>query len=303
MKAIVPVTVLDTMLVSSSIPEDDAPPFDAEAVYAIGDTCIDDHLVYSSLVASNAGKLPSVNLTGSTPAWSLVGSTNRWKQYDEYSNSRTVSQDGSPLVDVLDVSYCNAIALFGLVGESLQVTVQNSQGDVVFEKDVDLIVDDNVLNWEDYFYASRYFLDVCWLDIPIMTSARITRTLKGASPSCGNCIIGEARFMGNTQYGLGLPVTDYSVFSTNDFGGVYLSKGAIATNPEGDVVVESGMVRSVLRVRNELLATPTAFFLANEEHPDGLHEVMIVYGVLRNFEPTIERPTENEFSFKITGVK
>lgn len=156
MKAIVPVTVLDTMLVSSSIPEDDAPPFDADAVYAIGETCIEGHQVYSSLVASNAGKLPSANLTGSTPAWSLVGSTNRWKQYDEYSNSRTVSQDGSPLVDVLDVSYCNAIALFGLEGESLQVVVQNAQGDVVFEKDVDLIVYDNVLNWEDYFLAILY---------------------------------------------------------------------------------------------------------------------------------------------------
>lgn len=303
MKAIVPVTVLDTMLESSSIPEDDAPLFDAEAVYAVGDTCIEDHQVYSSLTASNAGHLPSQSLTGSTPAWSLVGYTNRWRMFDEYNNTISKSTDGSPLVVSLDVAYCNAVALFGLSGESLHIVVQNAQGDIVFEETLTLLVDDSVRSWEDYFYASRYWMDVCWIDIPIMTSARITLTITGESPACGNCIIGEARPMGDTQYGLGLPVTDYSIFSTNDFGGVYLSQGAFATNPEGDVVVESSMIRSVLRVRNELRATPTAFFLANQTHADGLHEIMICYGVLRNFEPTIERPTEQEFSFKITGVK
>ncbi len=302
MKTILPVAVTEEILISSSLPEDDAPTYDPNAVYVVGGTCIEGHKVYSSLVASNAGKLPSQHLTGSTPAWSLIGYTNRWRKYDEYVNSKSVSTDGSDMVDVLDLPYCNGLALFGLVGETVTITVANAQGDIVYEQTASLLTE-SVQNWEDFFYASRHWQEVCWVEFPIMTRAIVTIRISGATPTCGMAIPGEVKELGATQYDASLPTTDYSIFSVNDFGGISLSEGAYTQGVEGDVTVETTLLAATKRIAAQLRATPTAFFCANEVHADGLSDVMIAYGVLRSFEATIARPTEQDISFKIVGVK
>jgi len=121
--------------------------------------------------------------------------------------------------------------------------------------------------------------------------------------SVGKIIPGESKYLGDAQWEPTLGATDYSVFSTNDFGGIYLSQGAYTINPEGDLSIASSQLRVALRVALSLRATPTAFFCANQVHPDGLSDVMIVYGLLRTYQPTIKTATMQEISYKITGVK
>lgn len=302
MKSIVPITIDDSVLVSSTVPEDDAPAFDGDATYSIGDTCIEGHKIYQSLVASNAGKLPSANLAGSSPAWSLTGYTNRWRKFDPYVNTLTVQSAGGDMVDVLDVSYCNGLALFGLVGETASIVVANAQGDVVYSETVNLLTE-SVQNLEDYFYGARQWADVCWFEFPIMTRAIITITITGDKPTAGNYVIGEVQHMGDTQYGNTLPMTDYTVFDVNSFGAIYVSEGAYAMGSEGTLYVESHLLYSRRRVANSLRAIPTAHFCANEVHPDGLHNAMIMYGLLRAYEPSIVRATVQEVDYKIVGVK
>jgi len=300
MKTILPITIDDNVLVSSSVAEDDAAPYDAGTVYGIGGTCVVDHVIYSSLVASNAGHYPPDNITGTTPKWSEGEYTNRWKMFDKYSNTQT--SDTKDIIVELAVNYCNVISLFNIVAESIQIDVKNSVGELVFAITKELLLSDPQ-NWEEYFYASREWNDVAWVEFPIMATARITITIKGAKPCSGNVIIGEVKEIGGTQYDASVSSTDYTVFSTNDFGGIYVSQGAYARNVEGDVAIESSAIRSVGNIIYSLRATPTAFFCANQDHADGLSDFLVVYGLMRTFEPTIKRPTVQEYSFKIVGVK
>lgn len=301
MKTLLPLTVDDNVLVSSSIPEDDAPAYDADTVYGVDETCVVAHQIYKSLLASNAGHYPPSNLSGTTPWWSASGYTNRWRAFDPYANTTTHS-DGDQ-THVLAVSYCDAIAMFGLIAESVDIKVENTSGDVVYATTVELLLSDPQ-NIEEYVYASREYSEVLWVYIPIMTSAIVTITLHGeAGTDVGKIVPGESKYLGDAQWEPTLGATDYSKFSTNDFGGIYLSQGAYAINPEGDLLIESSQLRAAMRVALSLRATPTAFFCANETHPDGLSDIMIAYGLLRSYVPTIKTATMQEVSYKIVGVK
>ncbi|UJX43032.1 hypothetical protein K9F62_10285 [Desulfovibrio sp. JY] len=301
MKTLLPLVVDDNVLVSSSIPEDDAPAYDADTVYGVGETCVVAHQIYTSLLASNAGHSPPSSLSGTTPWWSASGYTLRWRAFDPYINT-TSHADGDQTY-VLAVSYCDAIAMFGLVAEAVDIEVKNTAGDVVYSETIDLLLSDPQ-NIEEFIYASREYNDVVWINIPMMTAAIVTITLRGSDGTdVGKIIPGESKFLGNAQWEPTIPATDYSIFDTNTFGGIYVSQGAYAVGSEGDLQIETSQLRAALRVARSLRATPTAFFCANEVHADGLSDIMIAYGLLRTYEPTIKTATMQEVSYKITGVK
>ena len=77
-------------LLSSTVPENDAPAWSAGTAYEIGDSVIHEHRVYKAVTAST-GKRPDQNCEGTDAAWRLMGPTNRYAMLDQYVSTQTVA--------------------------------------------------------------------------------------------------------------------------------------------------------------------------------------------------------------------
>ena len=80
-------------LLSSTVPENDAPAWGAGTAYEIGDSVIHEHKVYKAVTAST-GKQPDQHSEGTDAAWRLMGPTNRYAMLDQYVSTQTVAAEG-----------------------------------------------------------------------------------------------------------------------------------------------------------------------------------------------------------------
>ena len=79
-------------LLSSTVPENDAPAWDADTAYEIGDSVIHEHRVYKA-VADSTGKQPDQHSEGTDAFWRLMGPTNRYAMLDQYVSTQTVAAE------------------------------------------------------------------------------------------------------------------------------------------------------------------------------------------------------------------
>ena len=109
---LVPITITDAMLSSSTIAEPAAgeTAWNAATSYAVGDRCIltATHRVYENLIAGINATSPELALTGATPRWLDYGPTNRWARFDGIVN--TASTDTTTFTYVLTPGFFNCVA-------------------------------------------------------------------------------------------------------------------------------------------------------------------------------------------------
>ncbi|GAB6036122.1 hypothetical protein JCM15519_06810 [Fundidesulfovibrio butyratiphilus] len=300
MKTIIPVVMDDARLIDSSLVED-VEAYDPDTVYSLGGTCHVEHIVYTSLENSNVGIEPSANVSETSPVWSKGTYTNKWKPFDDYTNTQGKSADGSPITYTLDSSYCNGIALLNLDAASVSVVVKNAYGDEIFSQSTSLMTT-VITNIEELFFSARRFSKSAWIEFPLRAHSTIEITITGASPAAGMIRLGEVKNLGRTRYEPKFSTTDYSVYSTDTFGQIYLSRGNYARNLSGDVYVDSVDIQDIENTKSELRATVTAFFCANKDDKYNLYNYMIISGYLKNFDVVIPRMTVLECSVEISGT-
>ena len=126
MDIIKPVTVTNSVLTSSNVTEDDYSEWSSSTTYADGDNVIvigTTHKVYESLVGSNLNNDPT---TDDGTNWLELSATNRWKAFDQKIADQ-VSNLNSIEYQFNDAdSNVTAVSLFGLSGNSVNVTVTDA---------------------------------------------------------------------------------------------------------------------------------------------------------------------------------
>lgn len=80
MNIIEPVRITPAMLISSNVPEDDHPDWDAGTTYGNGDRVIRSHRIFESVQGGNTGHNPAADDVGEW--WVEVSATNRWRAFD-----------------------------------------------------------------------------------------------------------------------------------------------------------------------------------------------------------------------------
>src|SRR6056297_1405470 len=123
MDIIRPVTVDNTILVSSNVTEDDYAEWASGTTYADGDRVIvigTTHKVYESLVGSNTGNDPT---TDDGTNWLELGATNRWKAFDQKISDQVENTTSIEYTFNDTSSYVTSLVLFGLEGTSATVKV------------------------------------------------------------------------------------------------------------------------------------------------------------------------------------
>lgn len=294
MRVIKPVTFDPaTHLVSSTAVE-------SAAAWASGTTYAKDAVVdyltnyWISLVNNNTGHQPDTSPT----QWALVGPDNTHAMFDEQVSTATSST--SPLTVVLTPGAVNAIALLGLVGEQVVVTVTDgSGGPVVYTRTVSL---DGTLiaDWYQYFYEPYVQIaEVVLTDLVPLSTAELTVSLTGTGTiEIGNLSFGTQYQIGDAEYGAGLGIIDYSKKETDEFGVTTFVRRDFSKRLSARLMLDNGQINRVSRLLSDLRATPAVWILAD----DSQYQAGTVYGFFRDFNVEIAYPVQSFVSLEIEGL-
>jgi len=296
MKVIKPIDVTDAVLISSTAPEADYAAWAASTAYSVGDRVIRTatHRIYQRLAAGTTATAPELD-----PAnWLYLAPTNRWAMFDAEISTQTSL--ASPLTVVLKPGLANGLALFGLAGTTLAVTVRDGlSGPVVYSRSISL--DGTIVaDWYQYFfepYVQRS--DVVLTDLPPYGNAHITIAISGGGTvACGIVAVGTVYTLGDTQQGASVSIVDYSRKETDAFGVTSFVQRAYSKRMSLKLLLANAQLNKTQRVLADLRASPCAW-LGTEAAG---YEPLSVYGFYKDFSIDIAYPALSYCSLEIEGL-
>jgi len=300
MQAIEPLIVTDSLLTSSTVPEDDYAAWSSGTTYNLGDRVIvvSTHKVYESAINSNTANDPT---TDDGTKWITVGATNRWKAFDQ-KLSDPVQQADSISYTFTVTSVVNSIALFNLSADQVQVTfTPDGFGSPVYDKTFDLLDTTNIIDWYTYFFEPTTTRDKELLisDLPTYSSAEITITITEASATVevGQIVLGLLVTLGRTGYGTTVGIEDYSRKERDAFGNAVIIERAFSQKADYEVEITTQDTRRVQRFLSNYRATPVVW-IGNQDPSYGL----IVYGFYTQFSINIATPSISYTTLEVEGL-
>lgn len=302
MKVLVPIKVDNSVFSASNVAENDYPIWDNTTTYAQGARVLiagTIHKVYESRIAGNQGKNPLTD----EASWLYVGASNRWKAFDERLNDPTVNA-GSITYTLISPGVADGIAFFKLVGKSVRVRVLSNDPTpvVVFDKKKDLVYQDNIADWFDYFYEDIEFDDeAIFTAVTILTgySIEITIAVDSGNAQVGQITFGRVRDLGSAVTpGTGIGIKDYSRKERDEFGNVSIVERDFVSTANFMFVAMSGNENRLKRILTPLRAKPAVYFLGEDAAQYGA----TVYGHYESFYVQMSFKGLDNISLSVEGL-
>lgn len=296
MKVIKPIAMTDAVLISSTAPETDYTAWAAATAYSVGNRVIrtSTHRIYQRLVAGTTATAPELDPTN----WLDLAPTNRWAMFDSEISTQTAIS--SPLTAVLKPGLVNGLALFGLVGNSLAITVRDGlAGPVVYSRTIGL--DGTIVaDWYQYFFEPFVQrADVVLTDLPPYGDAHITIAITGSGTvKCGIVAVGTVYTLGDTQQGASVSIVDYSRKETDAFGVTSFVQRAYSKRMSAKLLLANAQLNKTQRVLADLRASPAAWVGTDAAG----YEPLTVYGFYKDFSIDIAYSQLSYCSLEIEGL-
>lgn len=295
MKVIKPTAVTAAVLVSSNATES-APPWNGASAYSAGDLAMlpATERRYERLLAGTSAASPDIDIVN----WLDIGPSNPWAMFDNEVNTQTVRADS--LTVVLKPGYVNSLALFGLEGQTLDVTVRDALAGAVVYAHSHNLDGTLVADWYQYFFEpSVQLADVVLTDLPPYGDAHITVALAGAGAvKCGILLSGTVYEIGDTQYGASIGIVDYSRKDTDAFGLTTFIRRSYSKRLSAKMMLANAQLNKVQRVLADLRATPCAWIGTDAAN----YEPLTLFGFYKDFSIDVEYPTQSYCSLEIEGL-
>lgn len=299
MKIIRPITVTDSVFVSSNVAENDYAEWAVGTTYALADRVIvlSTHRIYESVQGSNLGNDPT---TDDGTWWIDIGATNRWRAFDDTVTDQV--QNTTSITYSLDPqSLTNSIAFFNLDATSVQVTMTDPSEGSVYDTTVSLVDNGAVSDWWGYFFEPIIRKpEIVLFDLPNYASATIgvtITTVTGETAKVGQIVFGNQKTIGLTSYGTSIGIQDYSTKETDDFGNVVITERRFAQTVDYEIQLLTSTIRDVQKVLSTYRATPLVFSGTDEGTYGDL-----VYGYYRNFGINISTPSYSDATIEVEGL-
>lgn len=298
MKVIKPHQITDSMLVSTTIPENDAPAWVSGTTYAVGDRVmrVNVHKVYERLGAGAGTKVPELDPTN----WLDVGPTNRWAPFDNVVG--TLATGPSPLNYTLRTGFTDSLALFELTGRYVDLVMKDATGGtIVYQKRIDLEVGDIESIYDWFFSELDLRNDLVVTDLPSQyASAELSITLNTTSGNASVGVIkpGLATDLGATQNGAKVGIDDYSRKERDEFGNLVITERSYSKNGSFTMWITPGSFNRIYRTLASLRATPCVYIGTEIAG----FEPLLIYGFFTSFSMEIPYRTYQLCSLDIEGL-
>lgn len=299
MQIIKPITVTNSILTSSNVPENDYAEWAVGTTYNTGDKVIvlSNHSVYESLINSNLGIDPT---TDDGTNWLRLGATNRWRAFDQKISDH-VTNTTSIEYTLTPAENTTAVALFGLVGISANVTVTDPVDGEVYNETISLIDNRNIVDWYTYFFEEQVQREEAqFLNIPPYVNGAIGVTVTAANTDTaelGQIVLGFLSELGATSYGTSISIEDFSRKETDAFGNFIVVERAYAQLADFDVQFPTANARKIQRTLAAYRATPIVYIGSND-----VSYGTTIYGFYRRFDLTLETPSISFGAIEVEGL-
>lgn len=269
--------------------------YNAGTTYADGDIVISatTHRTYESLVGSNLG-----NALTDTSKWTDIGPTNRWSMFDGSVTSQT-SNPESIEVTIQTTGRIDSVALLNVDAAEVTVTMTDSVEGVVFNETFSLVSPSGIIDWYAYFFEPiERLADLYVGDMPPYAGAEIDVVLDGAGSTakCGGLVLGLSKQIGETIYGSGVGIIDYSRKTTDTFGNFSVVERAFSKRANFTVNVPIGLTDQVQVLLSRYRAEPIVYVGSDR------FGATLVYGFYKDFNVEIENPSYSVCNLQIEGL-
>ncbi len=294
MKVIPPITVTDAMLTSSTVAEPAAgeTAWLAATSYTVGQQVIRSttHRIYQNLIAGVDATLPE----NAPTRWLDVGPTLRWAMFDTLRNSATTAATSLTVV-LTPGRRIDSIALIGVVGETITVTMISSPLGTVYTATENLILRNSV-SWSGYFFGTfTYTGSIARFDLPAFTNGVITITISRASGNValGALVIGQNVDIGRVLSQAKSDALNFSTVTRDAFGNATLVPRRTVPTTSQQIITDPTRIDKLREVRSALNAVPAVWSGMDDKVTSPHFEALLILGIYKEFSITLDASITN----------
>lgn len=276
-----PLAVTDASLVSSTVPEDDAPLWSADTVYPIGDLVmlLSTHAVYENSLADNQGKSPELH----PDLWTRVRATNRWRCMDRNSSART-AQAGEMSYVFAPGTAVPMVAVVGLVNAaSVRVRLIDPVYGTVFDQTQypgPMPIAPDPWEWAFGEWSGGKTLAKVGGMPSFPTAALHVDLVGGPELAMSHLLYGQPRLWGEgVSWGVRLGRAVYSKVEPSPYGDLELLKRPTARKPSFEVRLRREELDPLMDFLETIDAQICLFTITD------IWECMTLVGVVQNADP------------------
>tara|TARA_R110002126_G_scaffold87088_1_gene209881 strand:- start:2546 stop:3460 length:915 start_codon:yes stop_codon:yes gene_type:complete len=303
MRVIKPATITDATFTSSDIPEPDATQGEVvwtAGTYTLGDQrlVISTHTIYQVVVASTTDE-PTAGAALTVPSWVVLKPSNKWAMFDNVNGTQSI-YPSDLTIELTQGVINNSLASFNVTGaSSVDITVTDPTEGVVYTKTVEMLNNEAVVDYYEYFFSPLIPLtEFALTDLPAYSAATIKVDYIGdAGINVGTLIVGNAAVLGVANHGTSLQLLDFSVKDTDEFGNFIITPRRNSKLVDFDCTVLTSRVSYVFNTLSSLTTTP-AVWLGTESTSDAT----LVYGYYRDSQINISGPIISDCTIQIEGL-
>ena len=266
MYLLVPKTIGDGSMLAGSVPAVDTAAgevaWTAGAAVSVGDERVYGQSIYKcAAVPTNLNEPPDQN----AEKWKEMRPSNRWAPFDTYIQTAHVGRKGS-VTYVLKAPFVDGLALHGLIGKRLQITVTDGVGGVNIIPPIDQRLNLPRVGLWQYFFGERTTVKSYRLEkIPSRSTTVVTITVSAdvaAEVGIGWMSIGNWTAFGmnsvgvrsGTQYGASADIQNFTYRKDFDDGTFRQVPRGSAVNLTMQVMIDADdsnrFFQTIDRVRN-----------------------------------------------------
>lgn len=218
-----------------------------------------------------------------TTKWRRTGPSNRMAPFDDQLNTK--SKALGSLTYVLKPGFFTGMALYGLSGETLTVTLYDAPGGSIVETVTAELWDQPLGLYEYLFTPLRALTKWQRQDLPFFPDAQLHITVTAPPDrevTLGHIVVGHWQTLlgsgevGGIEYGATAEIKTYSHMKTNDDGTVTIVPRHTATNHSFSVVIEAEQANAAHALLSQIASKPVAFIASGLGRYDYLNTFGIV---------------------------
>lgn len=294
------IKTLDLNDVTSSLPETEAPVYDAGATYNIADEVIFAHVVYGCLVDGTVGRQPDIFSSSfqSPQFWQAKGPTNAFAALDGVLSTPSVNDAGDLVFTIANLGSIAGVAIFDAFGTTATAQFFNASETLLTTQSVNLL-GFNLNSYYEWLFTQPQggSSNHIFRGFPA-NSAKVVLTIEGEETSLGDVVIIEQGYnIGDSLYGSNVRVASRSIYEDDGFGVPRYRRRPSRVNATFEIFGEQAFV-DTLWGELRSLSGDRVVYEAQAGRP-----VTTGLGIMRDITVPIDFPSGYIFSLEIEGVQ